>query len=394
MQKLGAVDANFLYTETQRMPNHIASVQRFELPEGITPTEWVESLRDYVLARRHRVDYLHRKLQFVPGNFDHPLWVEATDLDMTQHIVEVRLPAPGSTAQMEQAIADIHGRLMDRTRPLWNMHVITGLDDGDVAVYNQIHHAAIDGLAGQAATMQLMDTTPKHEPVEEGLIDADETGLAEQLQRSFENLVKYQIGSTSRMLGSLDTLRRLTQRAIDPSSAFGAFGKAAPFTRFSRPVGPERVYAGCEVEFSDIRSMSRHLGCTVNDVFMAICAGGLRRYLQRQGELPATSLIAGCPVSLRQPDDDKSGNQVTMMTVDLATNVEDPKTRLLSIHAVCSHRERSHGGPGWCLRWRNFFLRLAGVYDSSSRRKRRCRHGKYSPDADQYRTVQRSRTEG
>lgn len=331
MQKLGAVDANFLYSESDRMPNHIASVQRFALPDGVTPSNWVESLRGYVRNRSHLVDYLHRRLQFVPANFDHPVWVEAEEIDMTHHIREVPLEAPGTLAQLEQKIAEIHAGRMDRSRPLWDMHVVTGLEDGTVAVYNRIHHAAIDGLAGQVATMLIMDTTPDHPAIEPVKADPDEAGLSSQFQSSIENLFRYQIGAGSRMLAQVNTMRRLMQRAADPSKSFGALLQTAPRTRFNAEIDVERSFAVGELSFQDVRAMGKQLGATVNDVFMTICAGGLRRYLKRRGELPGASLIAGCPVSLRQPGDNKMGNHVTMMKVALGTDIEDPRVRLLAV---------------------------------------------------------------
>ena len=331
MNKLGAIDANFLYTETDLMPNHIGSVQKFAIPEGVSGSEWVSTLRDYVGARVHRVDYMHRKLQFAPGNLDHPMWVEAGDVNMEDHIVEVPVEAPGSMAQLEQAIATIHERRMDLTRPLWKMHVVTGLEDGTVAVYNQIHHAAIDGVSGQLAIMMIMDTKPEHDAVDPVRFEPEETGVAEQLHLSFENLLKYQLSGSNRMLGRIDAMRRLMQRAIDPSRSFGAFAKQAPRTCFNRAIGGKRRFAAAECDFAEMRAMSKQLGCSINDVFMAICAGGLRRYLDRKGELPASDLIAGCPVSLRKPGDSGFGNQVTMMAVDLATSIDDPKLRLLAI---------------------------------------------------------------
>ncbi len=332
MKKLGTTDAGFLYTETERVMNHIASVQKFVLPEDVAAGEWVESLREYVAERCDRVDYMHRRLQLVPGNFDHPVWVEAADLDFTRHIVEVPLEAPGTMAQLERKIAELHGQKMDRSRPLWDMHVITGLEDGTIAIYNRIHHAAIDGISGQIATMLIMDTKPDHDPEEKCTFEPEETGVAEQLHFAFENIAKYQFGAGNRMLGQMDAMRRAMQRAIDPSRSFGAMLQQAPQTRFNQPVSAARSYAVAECDFLDVRSMAKQLHCSVNDVFMAICSGALRRYLGRCGELPETNLIAGCPVSLRQPGDSSFGNRVTMMSVDLATNEEDPKLRLLAIH--------------------------------------------------------------
>lgn len=333
MQKLGALDANFLYTETELTPNHIASVQRFELPEGVSSSEYIDGLKGYFMERLHLVPYLHRKLKFVPGNLDHPLWVEARDFNIDRHIVEIPLEAPATMADVETKIAELHAVNMDKRRPLWTLYVLTGMEDGSVVYYNQVHHAAIDGMAGQAATMIMMDNTPDHPPVSPaGPEVSDDEGMASLLQLSFENLFKYQMGTASRMLGVAESMRRIMQRAMDPSREFGAMGRQAPRTRFNQTIGKARSYAVGEFPLAEIRAMGKQLGCTVNDVFMAICSGGLRRYLTRHNELPDTGLIAGCPVSLRRAHDRDMGNQVSMMNVDLATHIDDPKLRLLAVH--------------------------------------------------------------
>lgn len=333
MQKLGALDANFLYAESRLMPNHVASLQRFELPDGVTAGEYIAGLKDYLRARLHLVPYLTRRLKTVPGNLDHPFWVRDKAVDLDNHVIEVPLSTPGTVARLEQKIAELHAVRMDRSRPLWAIYVITGLEDGTVAFYNQVHHAAIDGMAGQAATQILMDDTPDHPPVETPEEEpAEEDGIASLLQLSFENLVAYQIGATSRWLGGLETMRRMVQRAIDPARPFGALMETAPRTRFNQVIGAARSYAIGQFPFAEARKMGKQLGCTVNDVFMAVCAGGLRRYLQRHDELPGSGLIAGCPVSLRRGHDREMGNNVTMMRVNLATHIADPRQRLLAIH--------------------------------------------------------------
>ena len=334
MHKLGALDANFLYNETDLVLNHIGSVQRFALPEGVSTAEYISSLKQFLLGRLHLVPYMYRKLKFVPGNFDHPFWIDDQQVDIDKHVTEVAVEAPGDHEQLERAVARIHEVRMDRTRPLWHIHVLTGLEDGTIAYYNQVHHAAIDGMGGQAATMLLMDESPAHPTVTRPDAGAAVSGddPASLMARSLENLFKYQLNSASRILGGLESMRLMIQRAMDPSLQFGAFGERAPRTRFNTAIGKRRSYATGEFRLDELSGIGKQLACTVNDVFMGICAGGLRRYLERRGELPETGLIAGCPVSLRNAHDRNSGNRVTMMSVNLATHLDDPRARLLAIH--------------------------------------------------------------
>jgi WS/DGAT/MGAT family acyltransferase len=289
-------------------------------------------------ARIHLVPYLARKIQFIPGGFDHPVWVNADDFDINDHIEEVKLPGTGDDHQLESCIADIHSGLMDRSKPLWKLIVITGLEDGNIAFYNQVHHACIDGMAGQAATQILMDTTPDHpaHAPPAGFPRAENPGLIDLYISSIQNLVNTQLKSALSFFNGVDSLARITQRIIDPSKSFGAVLESAPDTVFNKSIGKERSFAFGEFPLDSVKATGKSVGCKVNDVFLAICAGGLRKYLQRNldlpnHELPNHSLIAGCPVSLRKPGDDGMDNQVTMMSVSLATDIADPRLRLLAI---------------------------------------------------------------
>lgn len=335
MQKLGAIDANFLYTETEMMPNHVGSVQYFQLPEDVNEDEFIVGLKGFLDTRKHLVAYMTRKLKQTPGNFDHPVWVKDHNFDINNHVVEVPVPAPGERAEVEATISEITSELMDREKPLWMLHVLTGLPDNQVAYYFQTHHSAIDGVSGQIAIMTLCDETPDHPAVvqpEETASLEDDDSMAELFQQSFQNMMNYQLGAASRMMGSMDASRRLMARMIDPSREMGAYARQAERTRFNHSIEKARSWASGEFSVDEIKKLGKPLGCTINDVVMAICAGGLRRYLKRAGELPSEGLIAGCPVSLRKPGDTNYGNQVTMMNVDLNTQEINPLMRLMEIH--------------------------------------------------------------
>jgi diacylglycerol O-acyltransferase / wax synthase len=338
VKKLGAMDANFLYSETPSSPNHVASLQVFELPEHQSASQFIVGLKEFMAARIDLVPYLTRKLQMTPGGFDHPIWISDGDFSIENHIVEVSLSAPGLSAtgnmeQLEAKVAELHAELMDRDIPLWKLMVITGLEDNNVAFYNQVHHACIDGMAGQAATQILMDTTPDH-PVHTppaGFPKSETAGLTDLYTLAWQNFFNTQIDATDNFLGSMDALARMGQRAIDPSKSFGSLANSAPRTRLNQSIGKERTFAVGELPLQNIKAIGKSLDCKVNDVFMAICSGGLRKYLQRTYELPNNPLISGCPVSLRKPGDTRMDNQVTMMSVSLATDIADPRLRLLTI---------------------------------------------------------------
>jgi WS/DGAT/MGAT family acyltransferase len=333
MKKIGAMDANFLYGETASNPNHIASLQVFELPLSAQATQFIEGLKTFMAARIHLVPYLTRKLQFTPGGFDHPVWVSDANFSIDNHIEEVTLPEPGELSQLEDKVAELHAELMDREIPLWKLTVITGLKDNTIVFYNQVHHACVDGMAGQAATQLLMDTTPEH-PVHTppaGFPKVEHTSITDLYTLALQNFFNTGIEATTNFLGGIEAMSRMGQRAIDPSKSFGALAESAPATRFNKSIQKERSFAVGQVSLPAIKAMGKSTSCKVNDVFMAICSGALRKYLQRTHELPARSLISGCPVSLRKVGDTDMDNQVTMMSVSLATDIADPRLRLLKI---------------------------------------------------------------
>lgn len=338
MEKLAAADASFLYSETDKCTSNIASVNILKLPEGSTSSTYIASLKTYLQERSHLVAYMTRKLAFVPGNWDHPVWVKDTDFDINNHVIEIPVRQPGGRAELEQAISRVHEIKMPLERPLWAWYILTGLEDGKVAIYNQAHHAALDGASGNAAYVTLMDETPEHPAVEPAATGPDEGATEDQMmlrmfEDSFQNFLRFQMESGKRMIGAMDTSRRLMARAIDPSKNFGALAKLAPATPFNTQISEKRSWASGEMQLTDIKQMGKSINATVNDIVMAICAAGVRTYLERHNALPDESLIAGCPVSLRQPGDTTPGNQVTMMTVELGTQIEDHLERIFAIKA-------------------------------------------------------------
>tara|TARA_Y100001933_G_scaffold117806_1_gene117736 strand:- start:677 stop:2185 length:1509 start_codon:yes stop_codon:yes gene_type:complete len=333
--KLAGLDAGFLYNETPRSPQHIASVQVLELPDGVDTARFVADLKQLLLDRIHLVSYFTNKLQFVPFQLDHPVWVRDADFDIDRHVLQAEVASPGGRAEFEAKIAELHAQPLDRSKPLWELWVLTGLEGGRIAYYNRVHHACLDGVSGQAAIEAIMDVTPEPRTVAPPPADfwrrPSRFDALSLLSGAFENLAKFQVRQASAVLGHAETARRLWQRAVDGTRGLGAVVEGAPVTRFNRAVDRDRTFVTGELPLADVRRIGKATGTSVNDVFLAICAGALRRYLARRADLPERALIAGCPVSLRKPGDTTSNNQVTMMLVSLATEEADPVKRLLKI---------------------------------------------------------------
>ncbi len=355
MYKLGALDAGFLYAETDKCPQHIASVQVLELPEGVGEAEFVERFKALLMQRIHLVPYFTNRLQQVPFNLDHPVWVKDRSFDIDNHVKPIAVAEPGGRAELEKTIAELHESHLDRSRPLWDLWVLTGLEGGRVALYNRCHHACLDGMAGQLMIETIMDVTPEPRVVEaapEGFLSKrDEQTPAQLLAGAFENFVRYQSKQPLALVNAVETAARLFQRTFDPRKGLGALAEGAPPTRFNGGVERKRSYAVGELPIRSVKALAQASDTKINDVFLAVCAGALRRYLGGAGELPEKSLVAGCPVSLRKPGDESTNNQVTMMLVSMATAEADPVARLQQI------ARSSRAAKG-------FTADLAGSYDT------------------------------
>ena len=160
MDQLSGMDASFLHLETPETPMHVGSLMLLELPEGYQG-DFYETLKALVSRRMHLAPALTRKLVQMPFELAEPVWIEDDDIDLDYHVRTVTLRRPGTMAQLDQLVARLHASLLDRSRPLWEMYVIDGLEDGQVAFYSKAHHSGVDGKAGVELAKVLYDTSPK-----------------------------------------------------------------------------------------------------------------------------------------------------------------------------------------------------------------------------------------
>jgi diacylglycerol O-acyltransferase len=332
-QQLSGIDASFLYLETPETPMHVAGLTYFQLPEGFEGN-FYRHFRRFFESRLHTIPIFSKRLAPSLYDLDHPGWVDADDLDLDYHLRETALPAPGTEAQLEEVIGRLHANTLDRSRPLWQFYVITGLENGQGVLYSKVHHAAIDGGAGMAINKALYDVTavprevapppprpaaPKPAPSSPTAVDpvkgiADIMGnmMRQQLKmweaapaivNAMTDAFLAKPGEMPKALGTLQSL--VTQLpTLD-----------APKTPFNATITRERSYAARTISLGDAKAIAKAGGAKLNDVVMAVCSGALRRYLQEKGQLPDKPLIAGVPISLREPGDTRQNNQVSGMLV-------------------------------------------------------------------------------
>ena len=339
MNHLSSTDASFLHLETPETPMHVGSLMLFELPDGYQG-DYYEDVKAMVAKRRHLGGIFNRKLAQMPFDLADPVWIADDDIDLDYHVRHVSLRKPGTMEQLEQLVALLHSTLLDRSRPLWELYVIEGLENGQVASYTKAHHSGIDGKAGVELAKVFYDTTPAlrevrpPRPARAG--SAYQLGVAELLMAAASNAVSQYVKVVRTLPKAVRAVvaagkiiasrkRRKGERALSL--------RLAPKSIFNVSITNQRSYSTMSVPLNDIKALGKRVGGTVNTVVMAMCGGALRRFLAERDLLPTKSLIAGVPVSLRTADDDSMNNQVSAIRVDLATDLKSTAERFKAIHA-------------------------------------------------------------
>jgi diacylglycerol O-acyltransferase / wax synthase len=332
MRRLSGIDASFLYLETPNNHMHIGAVYLID-PEGDPTAGSFERISAMITDRLHTLPPFRWRLVEVPFGLHHPLWINDPDFDIENHLRRSALPAPGGPLELAEYAAQFMARPLDRSRPLWELEVVEGLADGKVALISKTHHAAIDGASGAELTAALFDLSPAV-----GKVDPPtKPWKADRVPSEVETLA-YAMRSLSQQPAELArAVKRTSETAMNlrkqgKGEAAGLF--AAPRTSFNQPITPHRKFAYGEMTLDDVKMIRSAFGGTVNDVVLAVCSGALRRYLEDRNELPAESLIAMVPMSVRGSSEQSTmGNRISQLLVRLATDEPDAVKRLERIQA-------------------------------------------------------------
>jgi WS/DGAT/MGAT family acyltransferase len=341
VRHLSALDASFIYLESDHSPMHIGGVYLLDAADA-PPGFGFDLFRAHIEQRLPRSRIFRERLIEPPLGLSHPCWINDPDFMLERHVLCLRLPAPGGRKELMRLAAQVFGRTLDRGRPLWEMNFVEGLDGfadlspGSYALISKVHHAAVDGGSGVELMTALLDTSPKPRPV-----TAEDDWRPEP------------VPSTARLIGAayaglgrkpMELGRLVGDMALGAARIYGSrrAGRinpppmllTAPPTRLNRGVTSSRTYWGSEFAFDRFRRLREQVpGVTVNDIVLSLCAGALRDYLAERGELPHEPLVAMAPVSVRRKNHKADlGNQVSAMLVSLATDVPDPLQRLLQLH--------------------------------------------------------------
>lgn len=357
MQQLTGLDSAFLAMETRTVNGHVGSVCVIDpstAPEPLT----LERFTRLIESRLPLVPPFRRRLVEVPFGLDFPYWIEDPDFDIEFHVRELALAAPGNARQLKDQVARIHGRPLDRNRPLWEIYLIWGLEGGRAAIYTKVHHSAIDGVSGNDILAAVLDLSPGGRDLSDAhLLPAEQppNPLA-LLARSTLSLARDPLRAARLWTGllraapmlagatapRLPVVNRLMHRDTDP--ILSRPGLRAPHTPFNAPITQHRRWAFCDVPLDTIKAVKNAHGVTVNDVVLALAAGALRRWLLDHDALPDGPLIAAIPVSVRTEAEEGSlGNKVSAMLAALPTHLDGPLDRLRAVHEATRVAKEQHG---------------------------------------------------
>jgi WS/DGAT/MGAT family acyltransferase len=375
VRQLSGVDASFLNMETASVFGHVSSLNIYD-PSAAPGGAGLEATKQTILERIDQLAPFRRRLVEVPLGLDLPYWIEDPNFDIDFHVRHHAVAPPGTPQQLAEAISRIVARPLDRARPLWELYVIEGVDDGRlIAQLTKVHHAAIDGASGALMLAAILDLDPDFRPVTgPAPWEPEEAPSDEELLRMTflefvrrpEKLIRLGVRTTRELATATRSggLRAIADMVAQPMPGpLGSFMRRrlrsqfgedtdrppalppthAPRTPWNQAITPHRRFAYTTIPLDDAKSVRRAFGCTFNDVVMALCSGALRGYLLHHDCLPEESLIAMVPVSVRSgAENEMYQNRVSALLADLATNESDPAKRLRRVQQSMTAAKQNH----------------------------------------------------
>jgi diacylglycerol O-acyltransferase / wax synthase len=342
MEQLSGLDAAFVYLDSRNAPMHVGGLHIYQPTSG---NFGFEEFRAHMAACLDSSPIFQRRLVQVPLRLGRPFWVLDPHFDLDLHLQHSALPRPGDWPRLRELAARMFSRPLDPERPLWHLTFVSGLDAtdrfpaGSFAVVSRVHHAAADGLGTLDMFNAVWSADPRRRKAAVTRVHV-RVSTAEPVPGALE-LLKRSFGGAFREPGeAVNWAARLLRGGLGAGREFIARDHHAPPVLFQAPRSPfnvpissRRCFDVARLPLDDIRAIRGAVeGATVNDVVLAVCSGGLRRYLQAYGHLPDKDLVAMAPISIRHTVKD-GGNRVSAMLIPLEVRARDPIERLRRIHA-------------------------------------------------------------
>jgi diacylglycerol O-acyltransferase len=343
VDRIDLLDSGFLHLETPETPMHVGGLSLFELPARVHKRKFMARLSDvYNSTTELRKPFAHRVTHGMLGRLGPLYWEHDPDLDLDYHVRHSALPEPGRYRELFALVSRLHSSLLDRSRPLWEVHLIEGLQDRQFAVYSKLHHATIDGVAGIRLTEGTCSPDPNActdwaplsvQAHERYKAQHGYTGPAASEPTEFElkavaEFLKAQFDTSAHFLG---LIKSYAATWLGMGGGLAVPWRHVPHTMINARVSSARRFVAQSWSIDRVRAVSKAAGVTINDVVLAMCSGALRRYLEEQDELPEHSLRALVPVSVRHKDDFDSPVAISYIIADLGTRYDDPADRLEAV---------------------------------------------------------------
>ncbi|HEU4974581.1 MAG TPA: wax ester/triacylglycerol synthase family O-acyltransferase [Baekduia sp.] len=350
LDRLTAIDASFLAQEGPASHMHVGGIVICEGP----PPPFPEFL-DHVRTRLHLVPRYRQRLAQPPLETGRPLWVDDPSFNLEYHVRQTGLPAPGSEEQLMRLCARIVSQQLDRSKPLWEMWIVEGLDDGGFALVSKTHHALIDGISGVDLASVMFDLTPVPPEVEhppQAWQPRPEPTPAELVAGGAIGLAKVAAGAVAGALGAVARPQAAVRAVGEALEGVGEVAWAgmnpAPDTPLNVPIGPHRRYIGVRNRLDDFKLVKDTFGGTVNDVVLTVVTGALRDWLHSRGvRTEGLELRALVPVSTRTADQHgQLGNRIAAMRGPLPVYIEDPIARLRAVKVAMDGLKESKQAVG------------------------------------------------
>src|SRR5215208_6676274 len=330
---------------------HVASTTLFE---GPAPS--YEEFRDHIASRLHLVPRFRQKLRFVPYGQGRPVWIDDPQFNLDYHVRHTALPPPGSEEQLRTLAARIFSQRLDRTKPVWEMWLVDGVQGGRFGIVAKTHHCLVDGVSGVDITTVLfdLDREPAEASAPQPWLPQPEPSRAQLLG---EALLQRATNPTEMIRGARDAITapsRAADAIVRELGAAGSFlrtGFSAPRSPINHSIGPYRRFGWVRTDLADLKRVKDLAGGTVNDVVIAAVSGGLGRYLRGRGHSTAgLEMRAMVPISVRPSDEHGAlGNRVSAMMAPLPVWREDPTDRLNAVSATMRHLKSSGQAVGASL---------------------------------------------
>jgi diacylglycerol O-acyltransferase len=342
MKRMPLMDSFFLTSESRNQPMHVGGVNLFTIPEGVDESEFISSLLDIVRYEGELRHPFKQRLKMSPlGQYGPIWWVDDEEFDIDYHIRHSALPKPGTYKDMFQLVSRLHSTLLDRTRPLWEFHIIEGLENRQFATYTKFHHCSIDGVGSMQLMNSMVSTDPKHtSQISPFSKEASDAYRAKVKAKRKINPTKQEINVVSKVLkeqfnSSVNVSKALTRFASawlgNSTNKFTVPWSKVPKTDFNTSITGSRRFVAQSWPIERVKNVAKAMDGTLNDTVLAMCSGALRKHLETTKDLPKISLTAMTPVSLRSEDDLDSANSIGFITASLATNIKDPGKRFRAI---------------------------------------------------------------